>query len=576
MQSKFNSRCRLCGVGIHVGDEIAKRSGVWAHAHCPTRPTRTIAESDYVGSGVRKAVALAPSESDFDLLDATPMHEEVVAAIRINPESKPGFTLSQYQRDALDALEHTTSNIVIIAVAGSGKSTLEQIMLYHVPKDKRCVYLAFNKSIRDEFKERKAPEWAEVYTTHSLGLRLLTAKIGKAKLDENKTYKMLDSIYPIPDTLRGDALADMKHRRKLVTQMVSLCKATLTDAHSVSALQAMADRYNIDLNGEAETILPLVGQALDISDSTTALIDFDDMLYLAVKMGCSEQYDYVFVDEAQDLNATQIKFILSLVSGGGRIVAVGDEKQSIYGFRGADTDAMPRLISALAAKVLPLSITYRCPKSHVTLAQSLVPQIRAAESAPDGVIDYIRFDKFAPLDGDLCLSRINAALVGPAFNLIRNGRKAIIRGRDIGENLASTADKIAKECVDMAGMYQALYRHEARAKVQLDSRHASDSQYQALEDKVQTLDAIMGECQNPSDVSKRIMDIFSDKSTSGVTFSSVHRAKGLEAETVYILAPEKMPLVRANQQKHEKQQELNIKYVAITRSKQRLVFVSSD
>jgi hypothetical protein len=841
MLSRFNSKCRLCGQSISKGDTIAKRDGIWAHDVCPdAAPVRIAAQRP----------TRAQSESvDFSLND----WDVPEVPQRVNPESKPGFVLSQYQRDAIDALNNTTSNLVIIAVAGSGKSTLEQIMLYHVPAGKRSVYLAFNKSIRDEFKERKAPEGAEVYTTHSLGLRLLTQKIGRAKLDENKTYKMLDSIAPIPSDAYGEELSAIKHQRKIITQLVSLCKATLTDSHSIDALQVMADRYNIDLNGDASIILPLVGQALDASDSETRIIDFDDMLYLAVKFGYAEQYDYVFVDEAQDLNATQIKFILSLVTGGGRIIAVGDEKQcqpadttvsltggvnrkidqltigdevvsyerhgaafvgrvnqgrkvnaiahrhydgpmltvkaayrstrctpnhkwmvrfsnrepnhyvvymmrkgnnfrvgwcqlfqengilhlaqrariekadcawilkacdtkaeasiyesivaykfglptimfqpangtslyttqaikhlfdsvpahesfsramncleahgrmieypfynkakqarqgrttifetqacnlisglmsvpvytgtrdamwstieietkyysgevysldidihhkyvadglltcnSIYGFRGADTDAMPRLIEALSATTLPLSITYRCPKAHVTLAQTLVPQIMAADSAPEGSIEYIQFKDFNPCDGDLCLSRINAALVGPAFTLIRAGRKAIIRGRDIGANLAALADKLAMRCADMASMYTALAKYDSSERSRLDARHAPDSQYSSLDDKVQTLDVIMAECESPCDVSKRILSIFSDESTSGVLFSSVHRAKGLEAETVYILAPEKLPLVRANQQEHEKQQELNICYVAYTRSKARLVFVETQ
>lgn len=577
MISKYDNKCRWCGQRIRAGvDEIAKRDGAWGHAKCPTRPSRTIAETvqqGAVASSERAETKPLVVESNWDLLDVTMDAPEPVA--RVNPESRAGFVLSQYQRDALDALEHTTSNIVIIAVAGSGKSTLEQIMLYHVPQDKRCVYLAFNKSIRDEFKERKAPEWAEVYTTHSLGLRLLTAKIGRAKLDENKTYKVLDTIAPIAQDARGKRLAEFKHQRKVVSQLVSLCKATLTDAQSVDALQAMADRYNIDLEDNENVLLPLVGKTLEASDADTSIIDFDDMLYLAVKTGCSEQYDYVFVDEAQDLNATQIQFVLSLVNSGGRIVAVGDPSQSIYGFRGADTEAIPRLITALSAKVLPLSITYRCPKAHVVLAQKLVPTIRAADSAPDGRIEYMQYKDFKPLDGDLCLSRVNAALVGPAFTLIRSGRKAIIRGRDIGANLASLAERIGRDCADMNAMQTELMRYESSERRKLEARDASDTQFAALEDKVQTLEVIMDECKAPADVPQRILNIFSDESTSGVLFSSVHRAKGLEAETVYILAPEKLPLVRKNQQEHEVQQERNIQYVAYTRSKDRLVFVES-
>jgi superfamily I DNA/RNA helicase len=101
-----------------------------------------------------------------------------------------------------------------------------------------------------------------------------------------------------------------------------------------------------------------------------------------------EKYDWVFVDEAQDLNKSQLELVHNLVNETGRVCCVGDRHQSIYGFRGADVDAIPRLIRELnEVKVLPLTVSWRCPSSVVGLAQQLVPQFQAAPDAPEGTIE---------------------------------------------------------------------------------------------------------------------------------------------------------------------------------------------
>src|SRR5262249_47785764 len=95
-------------------------------------------------------------------------------------------------------------------------------------------------------------------------------------------------------------------------------------------------------------------------------IDFDDMIWLPVVLRLSVwTYDRVFVDETQDLNAAQLELALRACRAKGRILAIGDDKQAIYRFRGADSNAVERIIRRLSAKVLPLSVTYRCAQRIV-------------------------------------------------------------------------------------------------------------------------------------------------------------------------------------------------------------------
>ncbi len=93
-----------------------------------------------------------------------------------------------------------------------------------------------------------------------------------------------------------------------------------------------------------------------------------------------------------------------------------------------------------------------------------------------------------------------------------------------------------------------------------------------LQDRVETLRFICNECSSVAELMAKIEMLFSDNNT-GVVFSSVHRAKGLEADNVYILRPDLMPHPKAKKA-WETQQEMNGMYVAQTRSKDNLIFVN--
>jgi DNA helicase-2/ATP-dependent DNA helicase PcrA len=77
------------------------------------------------------------------------------------------------------------------------------------------------------------------------------------------------------------------------------------------------------------------------------------------------------------------------------------------------------------------------------------------------------------------------------------------------------------------------------------------------------------------DLSRAIENLFSDQD-SAIVLSTVHRAKGLEADRVFILCPEKLPLVWKGQRPEQFQQELHLRYVGLTRSKDTLIFVESE
>lgn len=483
------------------------------------------------------------------------------------------FIHSKYQEACFDWVKNGKGHAIINATAGSSKTyTLCECMKI---TSGNAVFLAFNKSIADEL-QKKVPSHVKACTLHSLGFSAIRWHFGKTIVDGEKLNKIMDGISGLK-FFKGMNRIEWKEtnqKRSQIKRLVSLVKMSLIDPNNNEAIAEQANFYGIEYD---ENILSMFRHVFEKSVAIKYYIDFDDMIYFPVHYQLSMlKYDWVFVDESQDLNRTQIELVLSIVKPKtGRVVAVGDPKQSIYGFRGADSEAMNRIKNALNAIELPLSVCYRCPTSHIKLAQELVPHIEAAPSACEGEILNLKEDLFdseiVKDKNPLVLCRINAPLMQYALALIAKGIKATIKGRDIGKSLLTIIDNIEGDSIE--DIYAGIRNWENRELEKLYKKNAPDSMIETVKDKADTLEAIADSCDGRNCVVRKIETIFTDDKVDGVEFSSVHKAKGLQADAVYIIKPELMPLIRKNQKDWEYEQELNIKYVALTRSKNKLVFV---
>ncbi len=490
--------------------------------------------------------------------------DEFVAA----PSSKP-FTPSKYQEAIFDFVKLEQANAVVEAVAGSGKTTTLVKALEFTPRNQKVAFVAFNKHIATELQKR-APDHVHVSTLHSLGFSNIRKMMGKVQVDDHKLWNIFNQL--------TDGLPDMTRERlqenaSAMIRLVNLLKGTLRQTIEFD-LDYLCDRYGIEVNGDKDTVYEFVEKLFYKSVEDYHTIDFEDMIYACAHKDIPcERFDILFVDESQDLNAAQIKMAQE---SGARIICCGDSRQAIYGFRGSDTEAIANLTSSLKASTLPLSICYRCPKSVVTLAKTIVPQIEWREDAPDGVIKNISEPEMYKMlgAGDLILCRTNAPLVRPCFELIRRGVKATIRGRDIGKGLTELLDKHSKKAFasDLRSILYALSDYVEKECSKLIAVNKG-TRAQTLQDQMETLIALADGCNSVSDVRVRIQKIFTDEQAS-VTFSSIHRSKGDESNRVFIMRPDLLPHPLAKQP-WEQAQESNLRYVAITRSKDQLYFVQS-
>jgi superfamily I DNA/RNA helicase len=516
------------------------------------------------------------SDSDSDMPDKEPRPLASVAASESAParsaNGMAGFQPSPQQSEFLRALREGQSHVLLEARAGSGKSTTCRAAAWDLHARKsRSVYACFNRAIATEF-QRDLPPSCRAATLHSLGMALIKDALGEIQVDEDKLDRLIDPYFD-----RGQR-AERACTRKLADYSRNLL---LEDLSPESLLELAADNEIEIPRATQEDVLAVVPELLSKDLEQTSLIDFTDMIWLPVRLGLqsSKSPEVLFVDEAQDLNACQ-HALVDLLCPDGRLVVVGDRWQSIYAFRGADSESIPNFERRLVAsgrglETYPLTVTRRCPRRHVELARQIVSDLDHLPGAIDGTIDVVHEDRWQEhvRPGDLVLCRTNAPLVSACYRLVRQGVKATVSGRDIGKGLQTLilrmrASSVA-ELLRKLGDYRAV---EAEKICQLRN---PEPKLASLNDRVDCLIALCEGTRSVDEVRQRAESLFSDvQEASAVQLSSVHRAKGLERSRVVILRPDLLPGPWARRPA-DVQQERNLTYVAITRAREELIFAGS-
>lgn len=291
------------------------------------------------------------------------------------------------------------------------------------------------------------------------------------------------------------------------------------------------------------------------------------------------KYDLIFVDECQDLSKAQQTLLLNSLTPKGRFIAVGDPKQAINGFCGADNESFYNLVKKANGHELPLSVCYRCGKEMITLAQSIVPNILPFEGACQGEVIQTT-DLTNVKYGDMIICRKSAPLVGLCLKMIANGISAKVKGKDLAEGLKKLIEK--QHAKNIHYLYDKLDKELEGIKKRVERSGLCTNIDNApsvvnFMDKLECIKVIAESCTSISQIITKLDTLFADYTNgSCVTLSTIHKAKGLEADNVFIIVPNKLPLTYKGQQEWEFEQEMNLKYVAITRAKKCLTIVNLD
>lgn len=513
-------------------------------------------------------------------------------------------------------------SIAVEAVAGSGKTTTIVAGAKLIPSDWVAVFLAFNKAIADELNDR-LPRHVEGKTLNALGHRMVAGyfkSLGVSKLDikKNRTNLIMRNLLTFKQS--DDFGAD-------VAWLVGMCKSMgvapvgANDAVGIDDQRATDDVLNSICCHHGRMIDPTVRNtvfrfvrevlAISFSDDdvlNTRVIDYDDQKWMTVckrpngRAIARPIYDIVMVDEVQDVNSVDIEMVRMVLKPNGIVIGVGDTNQAIYGFRGADTEAFQNFTTSFNAVKMPLSITYRCGRVLVQHAQELVPSIQPAPKAAEGKVE--RLVNYKPTDfqgGDLVMCRNNAPLIEFAYKLIRARVPVIVKGRNIGEGLVRVINDLMGEAVwvtnPKTGRKMKIKEVPTNAKVTvlaerlsgwLDNQIAmiraenpdDEAAVERVFDQVDSIRVFM-EANSDGLVTSVVEDInalFSDNGKDGhaVVASSIHKAKGLEADRAFMYRPDKLYPAWVAPGTWQYKQEVNLDYVARTRGKTFYGYLEAD
>ena len=513
-----------------------------------------------------------------------------VFVLEFDPTATPGFNPSPQQIALFQCIQLSNDNIFVEAVAGSGKSTsLRQGSRF---MKGRIIMMAFNKKIADENSRELGKlglNRVTASTFHSQGFRACMRAYPGVKTGPDVAREKRDAMFMV---LRPPNLEEFPLKlRGIVGKLVSLGKQAGAGLYfpieDPAPYYQMIEHHNLDEEIDDPAMIDFVVESAIkglkwSKEDAPKRLDFDDQLWIPVITEMKlDQYDWVMVDEAQDTNPCRRALARKMLAPNGRIVFVGDRHQAIYGFTGADANAIDILMKDFDCQPMPLTVSYRCPRAVVAEAQRYVSHIQAHEKSGEGRVRGVTAQEFMeteipqlqPTDAILC--RNTKPVVSLAFQLIRKGIACHVEGRDIGEGLIKLTRRWKVQDIDQ--LHQRLEAYLARevAKYELAKKEA---QIQAITDKVETLYVLMENCALVTDLEAKISNLFKDTDGDNkrtVTLSTVHKAKGREWDRVYILGFNKyMPSPWAKQA-WQREQENNLIYVAITRSQRELVYTEA-
>ena len=396
-------------------------------------------------------------------------------------------------------------NMVINALAGTGKTTMLKHLASYKPKNEKWLYLVFNSKNQNEAVKEFPKNGIEIKTTHSfMGdvLKMngkseggimpktdLPAKGEKPRMgdiveqQDGNWFKKLAKDLDIKSTL----VYPIKIRSKKLATMAKHYSIHPDDPKIDSKLNDLVKKYReIDpkmVEGQKENQNPagrdytdeivhlaklLLQQSMPgkaPEGRASKLRDHDDTLWwpaILAKQMRWPHYDVVLADEIQDLNKNQITMLEMLQKVGARIIAVGDPNQAIYRFRGADSGAFSNLTEMLkgtpqGADVHELPENFRCGKAiinHVnadTHVNNLVAgldhegEVTTHKEYADVMSDVEKEWKKNGMALDhqtAMISRTNKPLMLTALNLMRKNIPFVLLGRDLANELSDFIGEI--------------------------------------------------------------------------------------------------------------------------------------
>ncbi len=305
--------------------------------------------------------------------------------VRVPSVSRPCFfplimsELNPQQQLAVDTL---TGPLLLLAGAGTGKTTVivHRIanLVRHGIRPEAILAVTFTNKAAREMKARVKGQLGSqadsmtVSTFHAFCASVLRRHIHQ--LGYSRSFSIASDSYQnglIREIMSSEGLTGKGFDPGMVLHQISMAKAALKDPDQL----------------ENEKQVPLPQMSLLYRNYQKRLqqmdmLDFDDMLMLTVRLWqqypeilahYQKQYSHLMIDEYQDTNAAQLQIMLLLAGKAGNIAVVGDDDQSIYGWRGADLGNILQFEAYFpGAKVIRLEQNYRSTNTILKCANAVI------------------------------------------------------------------------------------------------------------------------------------------------------------------------------------------------------------
>ena len=464
------------------------------------------------------------------------------------------------QQAILDVVASTEDNILVQALAGAAKTTMLQLISQHLSSTP-TLCLAFNKAIADDM-QTKMGSLTRCQTLNSLGHQVLKQKLGKRLVISGRKCTGLLHACIKENQSRGKkdkglwrAFNDMN----TAIEQGKSCGWIPDREESLMDDGQFFEGLDQEFSLQEQELIKLVS-AKSYNMAHKGKIDFADQLLIPAVLPCVfPQYPLVLVDEAQDFSS--LNHILLRKLARKRLIAVGDENQSIYGFRGAHMYSMDELQSMFNMKQMPLTISFRCPQEVVKEVWSKVPSMSWKEDAIIGKVE--RWGKWRLDDipnNAVIICRNNSPLYKLGLRLLLSGRVPNIKGGAITSFISKNMVKFG----DLSMSRDELLAHidaweKTKIKTVLRKNAAS-----SIKDKADCMRVFALQGETLEEALAYADALFESKGR--INLMTGHKAKGMEFDEVFFLD---MKLIGSGLQ------EENLRYVIQTRTRNRLVYFNS-
>ncbi|NBO53924.1 MAG: ATP-dependent DNA helicase PcrA [Actinobacteria bacterium] len=293
--------------------------------------------------------------------------------------------LSGLNPDQYDAVVHRGGPLCVVAGAGSGKTRVLTHRIAHLidsgVNPMQILAITFTNKAADEMRHRVidlvGPGGKQMWvsTFHAACVRILRANAERLGFPRNfSIYDSDDSKRLITNVIRDFDLDPKRFPAKQVQSRISLWKNELITPHRASGL---------DLSNPAYEKIAEIYSEYQRRMQTAGAMDFDDLLTFTVKLFAEfpdvlesyrDRFQHILVDEYQDTNVAQNEIILMLAGVHGNVCIVGDQDQSVYAFRGADTRNLDDFSRAFGGRTttIVLAQNYRSTQNILDAANAVI------------------------------------------------------------------------------------------------------------------------------------------------------------------------------------------------------------